>query len=120
MSGSDVWLGCLARMSGSDVWADTAYRSTANAAWLTRHGKLGRIHRKKPRGRPMSQQTRKANATQSKLRARVEHPFAHQKRPMGPVIRTIGIARANPTITLANIAYTMKRWQWLDSQPAPA
>ena len=61
-----------------------------------------------------------ANATQSKLRARVEHPFAHQKRPMGPVIRTIGIARANPTITLANIAYTMKRWQWLDSQPAPA
>ena len=36
------------------------------------------------------------------------------------IVRTIGIARAKATITLANIAYNMKRWRWLDSRTAPA
>ena len=35
-----------------DVWADSAHRSAENEAWLTEHGMLSRIHRKKPRGRP--------------------------------------------------------------------
>jgi hypothetical protein len=39
---------------------------------------------------------------------------------MGLVIRTIGLARANATITLANMAYNMKRWCWLDRRAAPA
>src|SRR5512143_1848990 len=38
----------------SDVWADTAYRSKANEAWLAAKGRVSRIHRKKPKGRPMS------------------------------------------------------------------
>ena len=29
------------------------------------------------------------------------------------VVRTIGIARAAATVTLANMAYNMKRWGWL-------
>ena len=74
----------------------------------------------KPRGGPMSERTREANAAKSKVRARVEHPFAHHKGPMGLVIRTIAIARANARITPANMAYNMKRWRWLDSRPAPA
>ena len=49
-----------------------------------------RIHRKKPRGAPMPERTRQANARKSAVRARVEHPFAHQKGPMRLVIRTIG------------------------------
>ena len=61
-----------------------------------------------------------ANARKSAVRARVEHPFAHQKGSMRLVIRTIGVARAKATITLANMAYNMKRWRWLDSRPAPA
>ena len=106
--------------TASDVWADTAYRSKANEAFLDKAGKVSRIHRKKPRGRPMAERTRKANARKSKVRARVEHPFAHQKGPMGLVIRTIGIVRARATITLANMAYNMKRWRWLDSRTAHA
>ena len=35
-------------------------------------------------------------------------------------IRTIGIARAEAAITLANMAYNMKRWCWLDGRIAPA
>ena len=57
-------------------------------------GKLSRIHRRKPKGKPMPRLTARANAKKSAVRAHVEHPFAHQKGPMGLVIRTIGIARA--------------------------
>jgi hypothetical protein len=35
-------------------------------------------------------------------------------------IRTIGLARATATVTLANIVYNMKRWCWLDRQSLPA
>lgn len=62
----------------------------------------------------------RANAAKSAVRAHVEHPFAYQKRVMGLAIRTIGLARASAAITLANIAYNMKRWCWLDRRNMPA
>ncbi|WP_260182083.1 transposase, partial [Croceicoccus naphthovorans] len=83
-------------------------RSGSNPSW----GKAGghvRIHRKKPRGKPMPDHVRRANATKSKIRARVEHVFAQQKAKMGLFIRTIGINRAEAKITLANLAYNMNR-----------
>ena len=52
---------------------------------------------------------RRGNATKSRVRARVEHVFAHQKAVMGLIIRTIGIKRAEARITLANLAYNMHR-----------
>lgn len=106
--------------TASGVWADSAYRSAANERFLGSIGKVSHIHRKKPRGKPMSRRTARANAAKSAVRARVEHPFAHQKGFMGLVIRTIGHARAEATITLANIAYNMKRWCWLDRRIVPA
>ncbi len=106
--------------TASDVWADSAYRSEANEAFLGGIGKVSRIHRKKPKGKPMPRQTAKANAAKSAVRARVEHPFAHQKGFMGLVIRTIGRARAEAAVTLANMSYNMKRWCWLDRRGAPA
>ena len=39
---------------------------------------------------------------------------------MSMTIRTIGLKRARAAITLANIAYNMTRWRWLDSRTAPA
>lgn len=95
--------------TASDVWADTAYRSQANEAWLKRQSRVSRIHRKKPRGKPMPERTAKANAARSKVRARVEHVFARQKDQMGLFIRTIGIKRAEAKITLVNLAYNMHR-----------
>lgn len=75
--------------------------------WLKRQGRVSRIHRKKPKGKPMPERTAKANAAKSRVRARVEHVFAHQKDQMGLFIRTVGIARAETKITLANLAYNM-------------
>jgi IS5 family transposase len=95
--------------TASDVWADTAYRSKKNEVWLEAHGRVSRIHRKKPKGKPMPERTRKANSVKSKVRAFVEHVFAQQKSHMGLFIRTIGINRAEAKITLVNLAYNMQR-----------
>lgn len=95
--------------TASDVWADTAYRSRDNEAWLTRMGRVSRIHRKKPKGKPMPARTARANAARSIVRARIEHVFARQKDQMGLFVRTIGIVRAEAKITLANLAYNIDR-----------
>jgi IS5 family transposase len=95
------------------VWADSAYRSAANEAFMEKNGFVSRVHRKKPKGRPMPQTIRRANNLKSKVRSRVEHVFAEQKSRMGLFIRTIGIARATK-IGLVNILYNMKRLIHLD------
>jgi transposase, IS5 family len=106
--------------TASDVWADTAYRSKANEKHLADNGLRSQIHRKKPKGKPMSRRTARANGRKSAVRAAVEHVFARQKGPMGLYIRTIGIARARTKIGLANLVYNMKRLIWLIGQTAPA
>ena len=106
--------------TASDVWADTAYRSAKNEEMLAERGLVSRIHRKKPKGKPMPDRTRIANAQKSKVRSKVEHVFAHQKGLMRIFIRTIGLARARVKIGLANIAYNMRRLVWLDRQRAAA
>ena len=103
--------------TASDVWADTAYRSAKNEEYLAGIGKTSRIHRKKPAGRPMKRTTSQSNASKSKVRCHVEHVFAELKSRMGLVVRTIGIARAEATIT--NMAFNMKRWVFLDARTLP-
>jgi IS5 family transposase len=105
--------------TAGDVWADTAYRSKANEAFLAGRLLRSQIHRKKPMGRPMPRRTARANARKSAVRAAVEHVFARQKGPMGLFIRTIGIARAQTKIGLANLVYNMQRMAWLTRQTAP-
>jgi len=60
--------------TGSMVWADTAYRSKTNEAWLEKNGYVSDIHRKKPKGRPMSAAMSRANGRRSKIRKRWPHP----------------------------------------------
>ena len=93
--------------TGSEVWADSAYRSQSNEAWLADRmltsrstGKPGQAHASRDRA---------GNAAKSSIRARVEHVFAHQKNKFGLFIRTIGIARAEAKLTLANLAYNFDR-----------
>jgi len=62
-----------------------------------------------PKGKPMPVATARANAAKSAVRARIEHVFAHQKNKFGLFIRTIGIARAEAKLTLANMAYNFDR-----------
>ncbi len=95
--------------TGSEVWADSAYRSQANEKWLAQRMLTRRIYRRKPAGKPMPRNIARANANKSAIRATVEHVFAHQKNRFGLFIRTIGIARAEAKLTLANIAYNFDR-----------
>jgi len=95
--------------TGSKVWADSAYRSQRNEKWLAKRMRTSRIHRRKPAGKPMPQATARANARKSSIRAAIEHVFAHQKNRFGLFIRTIGIARAEAKLTLANLAYNFDR-----------
>ncbi len=106
--------------TASAVWADSAYRSQANETFLDKRGKVSRIHRTKPRGKPMPRRTARANARKSKVLARVEHVFAQQKARMNLVIRSIGIKRAEAAITMANLAYNLGRWRWQGSRAASA
>jgi len=99
--------------TASGVWADTACRSAKNEAHLAEAGFISRIHRRKPKGKPMPKRTARANAAKSEVRSRVEHVFARQKGPMGLVVRTIGLARAKLKIGLANLVYNMRRMVWL-------
>jgi hypothetical protein len=57
----------------------------------------------------MPESMARANAAKSAIRARVEHVFAHQKNRYGLFIRTIGIARAQAKLTLANLTYNFDR-----------
>ena len=106
--------------TGSEVFADTAYRSKANEKLLSGQRLVSRIHRRKPKGKPMPRNVARANGAKSRVRSAVEHVFARQKGPMGLVVRTIGIARATVKIGLANIAYNMKRAVWLTGRVATA
>jgi IS5 family transposase len=102
--------------TASKVWADTAYRSAKNEALLVGRVLISCIHRGKPKGGPMAERTRRANARKSAVRSAVEHVLAHQKGLMALVVRTIGVARARVKTGLANLAYNMRRFVWLSSR----
>lgn len=106
--------------TASSVWADSAYRSKANETFLANNGFTSKVHRKKPQGRPMPKRTARANARKSAVRARVEHVFAEQKDRMNLFVRTIGLARAELKIGMANLVYNIRRTLWLDRRAAPA
>ncbi len=69
-----------------------------------RRGLVSPIHRKQPKGRPTPERARIASAAMSKARSGVEHVFVHENGPTGLVIKTIGLARAELKIGLANLA----------------
>lgn len=104
--------------TGRVVWADTAYRSAKNEAIMAERGYRSEVHRKKPQGKPMAANVRRANNRRSQVRAHIEHVFAAQKHRMGLLVRTIGIERARTKIGLANLAYNMGRFIWLKGKGA--
>ena len=106
--------------TASKVWADTAYRSQDNLALLRKRGLVAQFQRPKPRGKPMPAHIARGNATRARVRSLVEHVFATEKRRMGLVVRCIGLARATARITLANLAYNMRRLVWIDRRGVPA
>ena len=107
--------------TASDVWADSAYRSAETEEMLAEQGFKSRIHRKASRTRPLSAREDVGNKTRSRVGARVEHVFATLVSAMGgKMVRTIGIARARAKIGMANLAYNMKRYVWLEQSATEA
>lgn len=102
--------------TAEEIWPDKpnkAVRKDVDARWTLKIG--GKI-RYRPDGTPlrriaqtMLRNTAKANAEKSSVRAKVEHGFAHQTARFGLFIRTIGLARAEAKLTLANRAYNFDR-----------
>lgn len=95
--------------TAGNVQADSAYRGAKNEALLNSNMLKNRIHRHKPKGKPMPENMACANASKSAIRAKVEHVFAHRKNRYGRFIRTIGLARAQAKFTLAKLGYNFDR-----------
>jgi transposase, IS5 family len=61
----------------------------------------------------------RGNATRARVRGLVERVFATEKRRMGLVVRCVGLVRATARITLAKLAYAMRRLVWIEGRTAP-
>jgi hypothetical protein len=66
----------------------------------------------------MPRHVARGNARRARIRARVEHVFAAQKRRFALVIRTVGRARATAKLAMANLAYNFTRLAWLEARAA--
>ena len=102
--------------TASGVWADTAYRLKKNEAFMAQNSFVSKVHRKKPKSKPMPEKTRKTNALKSIERSKIEHVYAHQKEPMAAAVRNIGKTRTETKIGMINLAYNMRRFLWLESR----
>ncbi|WP_267361389.1 MULTISPECIES: transposase [unclassified Methylobacterium] len=102
--------------TASNVWADTAYRSKANEAHLAKRGRRSKIHFRRQPGHDLTPSQRKANRARSKVRFAVEMCLTGQKHRFGLFVRTIGLAQARTKIGLANLAYNLKRFQWIEAR----
>ncbi|MEE2952911.1 MAG: hypothetical protein VYD57_16905 [Pseudomonadota bacterium] len=68
----------------------------------------------------MSERMAKDNTRRSTIRSGVAYVFAHEKGPMGLLIRTNGIVRAEIKIGMANLAYTFRRLVWHQGRTSSA
>lgn len=91
-----------------------------NEAYLAKHGRRSKIHFRRPPGHDLTPSQRKANRAWSKVRSTVETVFAGQKLRFGLFVRTIGQTRARTKIGLANLAYNLKRFLWIETRPVAA
>lgn len=106
--------------TASDVRADSASRSAWNERFLAGTGKVRRIHRRKPKGRPMPRRTARADAAKWGVRAFVEPPLRASEgadQPGDADRRTGARAAAG---AFANMACNRKRRCWLARRTLPA
>lgn len=93
------------------VWADAAYDTHARRARLRAQGKKSRIARRGNKHHGLSARLKQFNRLVARRRAAVETTFATLKNRMKlTVIRYVGLAKASTQITMAAIAFNMRRW----------
>ncbi|TCZ75372.1 transposase, partial [Lysobacter sp. N42] len=94
------------------VWADAAYHTHARERALKARGIKPRLARRPNKHHPaLPARLKHYNALIARRRAAVETTFATWKRRMGLTgIRYLGLAKASAQVTLAAIAFNMRRW----------
>ncbi len=94
------------------VWADAAYHTHARERALRARGIKPRLMRRANKHHPtLPPRLQRLNRLIARRRAQVETTFATLKRRMGlSVIRYIGLAKASAQVTMAAIAFNMRRW----------
>jgi IS5 family transposase len=92
----------------TELHAGSAYRSAQIESSLEKRGVRSKIHEKANRNQPLTKAQVRSNRGKSRIRARVEHVFAHITNSMnGFRIRSIGMMRARSNIGLINLAYNI-------------
>lgn len=93
------------------VWADAAYHTHAREAALKTRGVKARLARRANKHHPLPPRLKRYNRLIARRRAAVETTFATLKRRMGlTAIRYIGLTKASAQITLAAMAFNLRRW----------
>jgi IS5 family transposase len=99
---------------GRRLHADSGYAGRPIAAHLAAHGVINCVHEKGEAQRPLSDEQKQSNRTKSRIRARVEHPFAFMEQSLGGLYqRCIGLVRHTHQLGLAHLLYNLCRFvQW--------
>ncbi|MGX9148384.1 IS5 family transposase [Mesorhizobium sp. 128a] len=93
------------------VWADAAYDTHARRARLKAEGKKARIARRPNKHHALTVRLKHYNQLIGRRRAAVETTFATLKNRMKLTrIRYVGLAKAAGQVTMAAIAFNMRRW----------
>lgn len=102
----------LIRGDETVVWGDAADHTHARAAGLKARGVKPRLARRANKHHPeLPPRLRLYNRLIARRRARVETTFATLKNRMRlTCIRYVGLARATAQVTLAAIAFNLRRW----------
>ena len=94
------------------AFADSAYAGAPVAAILAERAVDGCIVQKANRNRPLHAEDLASNREISRVRARVEHPFAVMSGTAGRIFqRYIGMARNRGAILLMNLCYNLRRYE---------
>ena len=102
----------LIRGDEKAIWADAAYHTHARERALKAQGIKPRLMRRPNKHHPkLPPRLARLNRLISRRRAAVETTFATLKRRMGLThIRYIGLTKAAAQITLAAMAFNLRRW----------
>jgi IS5 family transposase len=102
----------LIRGDEKAVWADAAYHTHAREAALKARGVKARLARRPNKHHPeLPPRLKRYNSLIARRRAAVETTFATWKNRMRLTqIRYVGLAKASAQITLAAIAFNLRRW----------
>lgn len=101
----------LIRGDEGEIYADAAYDTHARRTRLKADGVKPRIARRANKHHPLPDRLKRYNRLIARRRAAIETTFATFKQRMRLTrIRYAGLARAAAQITLAAIAFNMRRW----------